>query len=636
MRGAVTGRYSKELVNLAGVYDVARRADICELCDAVERWLPHRMIMVGSGGSFSTARFAAYLHERASGQLARAATPLEIATGPMPAAGIACFSASGRNKDIVGAFRAAARAEAIPLGGLVLADQSPLQDAASNAHDADMVSISHPVFSDGFLAVASLLASALLLCRAYRIVQGLGEEVISGDIESLMASSTSIAGLDSLASDFDAASGRNYVSVLYTPSLAPAATDLESRFVEAALGALHIADIRNFGHGRHVWLAKRADQTGIIALIGDGLQTLGDKTLALVPDTVVATRVDFSGPPEVQALAGLVVGLYAAESAGNQAGIDPGKPGVPAFGRALYRLSPFANRVSQVAINQAAAIRRKGSQCDDAWTVWYREAIDRLNAARFDALVADYDGTLCDTRSRFDPLSQPLTDELTRLCEEGATLGIATGRGPSAGEALRCALPKTIHDRVLVGYYNGAEIRPLTDDTDPLLEGLGSTHPLLEALSAESVFDSGDIRANTAQISLTLQRGVCVEDAIGRARMLLRDACLPGEVVASSHSIDLLLKSQSKRALVDRLRRKISATGPILRLGDKGRWPGNDAELLDDPYGLSVDEVSHHPQHCWALSPAGIRGLPATLYYLRRLSWSKRGGRLRLTPGARA
>ena len=71
----------------------------------------------------------------------------------------------------------------------------------------------------------------------------------------------------------------------------------------------------------------------------------------------------------------------------------------------------------------------------------------------------------------------------------------------------------------------------------------------------------------------------------------------------------------------------------ILRIGDKGAWPGNDAEMLDHPLGLTVDEASPSRHHCWGLAPAGVKGLQATLYYLDRLEWSQIGGRLKLLAG---
>ena len=71
----------------------------------------------------------------------------------------------------------------------------------------------------------------------------------------------------------------------------------------------------------------------------------------------------------------------------------------------------------------------------------------------------------------------------------------------------------------------------------------------------------------------------------------------------------------------------------ILRIGDKGVWPGNDAEMLDHPLGLTVDEASPNRRHCWGLAPAGVKGLQAALYYIDRLEWGQTGGRLKLLAG---
>ena len=101
-------RYRTELGKLDEVYQAALEMDVTSLAAVVERWAARPMLMVGSGGSFSAATFAADLHESATGQLARAATPLEVVSTTQRDAGVACLSASGRNQDIVTAFRAAA------------------------------------------------------------------------------------------------------------------------------------------------------------------------------------------------------------------------------------------------------------------------------------------------------------------------------------------------------------------------------------------------------------------------------------------------------------------------------------------------------------------------------------------------
>jgi len=62
-------RYSKELERLPEVYAAALAADVTTLTRSVESWLDRPMVMVGSGGSYSTATFAAWLHERMAKRL---------------------------------------------------------------------------------------------------------------------------------------------------------------------------------------------------------------------------------------------------------------------------------------------------------------------------------------------------------------------------------------------------------------------------------------------------------------------------------------------------------------------------------------------------------------------------------------
>jgi hypothetical protein len=89
-------------------------------------------------------------------------------------------------------------------------------------------------------------------------------------------------------------------------------------------------------------------------------------------------------------------------------------------------------------------------------------------------------------------------------------------------------------------------------------------------------------------------------------------------LVRSSHSIDVLAPGVSKAALVERLSRE-AAGGEVLCVGDRGRWPGNDHQLLAGRFGLSVDEVSPDPSACWNLAPLGARCVEAALYYLEHL-----------------
>ena len=90
------------------------------------------------------------------------------------------------------------------------------------------------------------------------------------------------------------------------------------------------------------------------------------------------------------------------------------------------------------------------------------------------------------------------------------------------------------------------------------------------------------------------------------------------KVVESGHSVDLLADNVSKINLVSRMREEIGWNDlQILCIGDKGRWPGNDFELLNTRYSLSVDDVSEDSDTCWNTLAQGIRGERGVLEYLR-------------------
>ena len=70
--------------------------------------------------------------------------------------------------------------------------------------------------------------------------------------------------------------------------------------------------------------------------------------------------------------------------------------------------------------------------------------------------------------------------------------------------------------------------------------------------------------------------------------------------------------------MISRLRARVG-DAPILTIGDRGRWPGNDYELLQEKFSLSVDETSVDPQTYWNLASVGQRGTAVTLEYLNGL-----------------
>ncbi len=623
----MTTRYRAELKRAEKAYQSATKADISELCRVVDRWRERPMIMVGSGGSYSVASFAAQIHEATGGVPAKAVTPLEVTAGNLRDAGVACFSASGRNRDIGVAFKTAAQRELTPLSALVLRSVSPLHALNHRFQYADVVGFQADSFKDGFLAVGSLIASSVLITRAYLAASSEDKE-LPPSLEELMYLTIGDWSAEDIAGQAKELCRGRTASVLFTNSLRATSVDLESRFVEAGLGNLHVADLRNFGHGRHFWVHKHKATTGVVNLIGDGMSTLADKTLDALPPEIPRLRIDFQGPEHFQAIAGIFAGLYISLGASEAAGVDPAKPGVPDFGRRLYRIGPTPPRVLQKELNFRASILRKGlpssTSCFEEWRSHYDSSLAAVTSASIQGLVMDYDGTISDERDRFRVgLRSHVAQELTRLIQEGLAIGVATGRGPSAGASLRSSIPSEYWESVLVGYYNGAVITSLADDRDPLVEDMDESDPLIIELKKGALLSSCQLRANKKQISVKLSSGLDVPLALAEIQTSLSKWPSEKHMVISSHSVDVLIARQSKLMLVKELCSKQGISKDVvLRLGDRAMPPGNDAELLDHPLGLSVDQANRDPKTGWAFAPAGVLGVQATVYYLQKLKKS--------------
>jgi hydroxymethylpyrimidine pyrophosphatase-like HAD family hydrolase/fructoselysine-6-P-deglycase FrlB-like protein len=608
------------------------------------------LIAVGSGGSLTAAHLAAFLHTSYTGRLARATTPYDLLGSPafLGDVGVLILSAGGSNPDILRAFTGATEREPGYLGFLTTRVGSPLAAEAKRfpwvkAHEFDL-----PVRKDGFLATNSLLATGILLSRAYRHNWPLGEEYLPASLDLLLHPGRSREDfLCDLERDCRVLWERQTLVVLHGNATQPAAADLESKFTEAALGNLQIADYRNFGHGRHHWLARHGPSSAVLALVTPRDAAIAEKTMALLPKDIPTVRLDF--PEGVNAaLAALAVSLYLTGLAGVARGIDPGRPKVPPFGRKLYHLESApavsvvdetmpestAIRLERKAGVSAATLLAQGNSKE--WHAAHDRFVSRLSGATFRAAVFDYDGTLCAAAERYTGPRREVTEHLLRLLRSGLYLGIATGRGRSVRKDLRERIDDpSLWQRVLLGYHNGAEIGFLDDDTQP--PGKGAADSTLARVVSVLKSDprlSGNvsIEASNLQVTLELLRPEMVDEVWEIVERAVREHATPGvAALRSSHSVDLLAPGVGKRNVVQRIREEIETHfggGDVLCVGDRGRWPGNDFALLQEPYSLSVDEVSRDPETCWNLARPGSRCVEACLEYLAVLTVGPSGAKL--------
>ncbi|MDR3636008.1 MAG: hypothetical protein P4L84_19555 [Isosphaeraceae bacterium] len=405
-----------------------------------------------------------------------------------------------------------------------------------------------------------------------------------------------------------------------------------------------MADYRHFAHGRHHWIAKRGQESAVLAIVCDDDRQIADAMLGLLPPDVPVVRLDVSHSGYLAAIAAMSRGFFVTASAGRARGFDPGDPGVPTFGREIYHLNVYRNlppEESGVPPDERLAIERKVRttvpelSCSgrlDSWREAYRLACSTLINSTYCGLALDYDGTLCHEAERHGPLPQTMAFEFERLLRAGCYIGIATGRGKSVRRSLQDALSKDLWDRVVIGYYNGAEVGGLADDKCP--DDREEVGPELKQVADGLCSDPFVIRLASfslrlKQITLTPADGVFPGPLWEYVHALLLSSSYTGAVaLRSGHSVDVVAPETTKLTVIERVAEMAGGGRPVLRIGDRGRWPGNDFSLLDSAHSLSADEVSPDPKGAWNLAPAGHRGSQATLGYLRKLKLTRKGLRV--------
>ena len=637
--------FISELHQLEATYSAALCIDVSSLDSTLSDSSRYPLVAVGSGGSLSAAHFACYLHQQLAGKLAKASTPLEILSlladpgsrRSLLNSTVFCLSAGGSNTDINRAWRALIEAEPRHLTAFCARRGSSLAKIANKYNYVRMFDFELPSRKDGFLATNSLVSFLVLLARSYSPLLDNAPALPLTLWKLIRRYDDLDSALDDFRHKLRASLERDHLVVLHGVGTEAAACDIESKFTEAALGSVQLSDFRNFAHGRHHWLAKRGKTSAVIALAEDNDFILAERTVNLIPSSIPSIVFHFPGDPVSSSIAAIVTGLFITAVAGEMRGIDPGRPDIPQFGRRLYHLG--MGTIGGGTEREKAPIQRKAvvsTRSPSELTKAYATFTRSLGRTIFCGLVLDYDGTLCGTENRFGPLDQRIVRELLRLLRASIPVGIATGRGKSVRKSLQEALPKAVWERVIMGYYNGAECAPLSDNSAP--DGTESSCAELEA-AVKALDADHNLKLMAAmtvrkkQISL---EPACVRNLdvlwefAGEHISRLGEKCI--KMAMSSHSIDLMAPDVSKRNVVGAV--EASCLGakrlPVLCVGDQGRWPGNDSELLSDTHALSVDTVSSDLNTCWNIAPAGYRGPQATLFYLKCLV--PRKGRFRFEP----
>lgn len=626
--------YQSELAKLSSTTEWATSVEVKDLAASLFKAPDLPLVLVGSGGSLAACQYGAELYERSTGTIAKAMTPLEYIESSRTRGTVLIVSAAGRNPDILDAFRTALLTEAAKVIVICGRSEGPLVSVARRHPQVKLHVFPLPSGKDGFLATNSLLAFYIILYRALCLhpEDSPAQESFAAILKSAFAPEKALEIEQVCAPLWN----REHLIALYGPSLLSVGMDLESRFTEAALGTIQLADYRNFAHGRHYWLAKRGGNSAVLAFVTARDQDIARRTLALIPTQIPKAVLDLKLTGPVATIIGLWSSMHIAGLAGGAREMDPGRPTVPQFGRKLYHLRRSREeRPSGSAPQCEISLGRKmgalavGASNRGAiieWQTRFRKFADRLLAARYASIVFDYDGTLCSPDDRYLGVSGEVGKELTRILKAGTKVGVATGRGKSVREDLRRALPKGLWTSVTVAYYNGGEVGTLDDEQCPL--GSPIPAPALKELALKIKGDlflreNSKITVREQQLSIESTGASLTAVWTRVSQIAAKDRHV--KVLSSSHSIDIVPLSISKLDVLKRLSAMHDRAGETLCIGDRGLWPGNDYELLSTPYSLSVDQVSQDPESCWNLAPSGMCGVDATLYYIRHLKRSSGG-----------
>jgi HAD superfamily hydrolase (TIGR01484 family) len=626
-------RYDSELQNLAATYKSAINSNIQALKKAISGASQSSIVACGSGGSFTVASLLCGLHEQYTGLISRPSTPLEIICNPNLAMASPVFliSAEGKNPDIIEALHRARRHSSRPLHVVTNRATSPLIDSISKLTDVTAHVFELPE-KDGYLATNSLLMDAVLVARAYEELDSASLHIPS-EITGLHLDGTTIDGWIEKGAAFAAqAASRGNIIILFSPLLRSIASDLESKLSESALLYCQLADIRSFAHGRHFWLAKRAPECSILALVDPALQKLWDSMSSLLPANIPKMTMALEGHAPRDLLAGLVAEMRLVSSLAAQLRQDPGSPDVPQFGRDLHYIS-IAGLIPVPAEPADHGEDAKYKVLGAHWPNIDRRApmqrsresfADSLSNQILRAIVFDYDGVLCSSRRDDAQISEPILKQLLRLIEAGVLIGIASGRGGSVQETLRRSLPTSAWPKVQLGLYNAGWIADVAGELpadQKISEYLSHVTRIVNRLKSSGVPIETVRPTHPFQVSVRFHEGIHGEDNWFVVADALREAGLDlSRLVHSKHSVDILAPGVNKTHLVAHMVKQFKIDPyQVLTMGDQGAWPGNDSSLLEHRYSLSVDAPSRRLDRGWKLAPAYKRDVDATLWYLERI-----------------
>lgn len=624
-----------ELNAIGETFDAFSEYDIEKLYKFTLNALGTPVLAIGSGGAYAVAK-AFSLMITLLGGFGKTITPFELLNErDIQNTSVIIFTAGGNNSDTLNAFKYIQKCEPLHQFVLCLNRKSKLKRLIDDCNDESNAFYDIPNGKDGFLAVNSTIGMLSLIRRVHNAISS-----------NVVENSTIKEFINRENVHFDISKIHTIIALSGEWS-APVADDFESKCTEAGLINVQLANLRNFAHGRHHWIAKHQRDTAIVAFISPSDEKLYDSTVRYLPDLPkIVIRSSTSGFDAIlEQFPGM---LQLVANIGNQCGIDPGRPQVPDYGSKIYHISFSLERSNKQlrGTNRDTfrrAVCRKNSVLlsDVSYNTTYQHYYDcvkefyaNMSRTQFRALVLDYDNTVINDNNIESCCYRNIINILSTMLSHGIVLGFATGRGMSIREQLCDFLPQEYWGNVWIAYYNGNYLAPMSDSAKLNVVATTTIKSVFSKLNESGYFIPSStigllaqhptIELKNNQITVTIAakdirwvRGVINE--------IVRSISCEHElkILESDHSIDIICYETSKESLYRLFREEKGLT--TLCIGDSGNYQGNDYELLTSEFSLSVDKTSISPDSCWNLAPPGYRGPRALEYYLGQVSLGKTG-----------
>ncbi|MDH7639245.1 HAD family hydrolase [Sphingomonas oryzagri] len=630
---------SAKLDALPATLDLFQEYDAGPLAVSLSDGARRHALSIGSGGSAIAAEYLARCRDTLGLGPTTVQTPMQLVAEhyELYDTDLWLFSAGGDNPDAAAAAQAALDRKARKVH---LVTRNPNGSAARIVEGGGGVVHFVPVAEpkDGYLATHSLLSSvvALLLACDGASRDPSGAAHLLGALSARLTETRDPAQRALIAARLASLRRNDTVVIAGDPLLKPLSVLLDTSIWEASLCHVQTTDFRNLAHGRHGWLHHRQDETLVLALTGTDTRATWAAIENLLPSSLRRDVVDQRSCGRLDNALAMIDGLGIIEAIGTVLGIDPGKPGIGEFGRAIYddrSLADLAQAMPPHVRYKRAAIAKSDTHdpADDPLHLIGRERLRALAEADIGGAVFDYDGTIVTTAGRYSAPGQEIVDQLIRLHRAGLRIGFATGRGGSAGEELRKVLPADMLPSIPIGYYNGGHLRTVDVDVDedraPASAAITDTARWLEERA--DLFLCHKVRHREVQITVDMDKlrhpyrfPVDLEGCPPFAAGLVR-------VMGSGHSYDIVPAASSKLSVVKAIKAELPVGLEVLCFGDSGSRPGNDHALLSHPHGISVGDVCGAANGCWSMFGAGPMGPEALLTILRALLPSD-VGRIRL------